>query len=71
MVVVQREALPVFLGELALRVEGGEADGAGLLPGAGVLVVGGVEQVHRLAGEEVAVLPSFGHAPHDRGHPAA
>ena len=34
-------------------------------------MVGGVEQVHRLAGEEETVLPAFGHAPHHRGNPAA
>ena len=70
-VVVQGEAFPEVLGQFALGVEGGQARGAGLLPGAGVPVVVDVEQVHGLAGQEEAVLASFGHAPHYRGHPAA
>ena len=71
MVVVQGEPLPVILGQFALRVEGGQPCGPGLLPGRGMLVAGDVEQVHRLSGQEPAVLASFGHAPHHRGHPAA
>ena len=70
-VVVQGEPLLEVLGQLPFRMKGGQARGAGLLPGAGVPVVGGVEQVHGLAGEEKAVLPALGHAPHYRGHPAA
>ena len=66
MVVVQGEALPEVSWQLALRVKGGQARGAGLFPGAGVLVVGDVQQVHGLAGEEEAVLASFCHAPHYR-----
>ena len=71
MVVVQGEPFPEIGRQFTLRVEGGQAGGAGLLPGAGVLVVVDVEQVHGLAGEEEAVLASFGHAPHYRGYPAA
>ncbi len=41
------------------------------LPGRGVLVVGDVEQVHGPAGQEPAVLASFGHAPHHGGNPVA
>ena len=70
-VVVQGEPLPVVLGQFPLGVEAGQAGGAGLLPGAGVLVVIHVQKVHGLAGEEETVLASFGHAPHDRLHPAA
>ena len=70
-VVTQGETLLEFLRQFALRVEGRQSGGAGLLPGAGVLVAGDVERVHRLVGEEEAVLAAFGHAPHHRGHPAA
>ena len=71
MVVVQGEPLPVVLGQFALGVKGGPPGGSCLLPGRGVLVVGDVEQVHGPAGQEPAVLASFGHAPHHRGDPAA
>ena len=71
MVVVQGEPLPVVLGQLPLRVEGGQACGSCLLPGSGMLVFGDVEQVHRPAGQEPAVLPALGHAPHHRRNPAA
>ena len=70
-VVVQGEALPVFRRQLALRVEPGQGGGPGLLPGAGVPVAGGVEQVHGLPGQEPAVLPALGHAPHHRFNPAS
>ena len=70
-VVVQGEPLPEVVGHLALWVKGGQAGGAGLLPGAGMLVVGDVERFHSLAGEEEAVLASFGHTPHDGLNPAA
>ena len=70
MVVVQGEPLPVVLGQFALRVEGGPSGGPSLLPGRRVLVVGDVEQVHGPAGQEPAVLPALGHAPHHRGDPA-
>ena len=63
MVVVQGEPFPVVLGQFPLRVEGGLPGGPGLLPGRRVLVAGDVEQVHRPAGQEPAVLASFGHAP--------
>ena len=66
MVVVQGKPLLKIPGQFALRVKLGQPFGAGLLPGAGVLVVVGVQQVHRLAGEEEAVLASLGHAPHHR-----
>ena len=70
-VVVQGETLPEVLGQFALGVEGGQARGAGLLPGAGVPVIVDVEQLHGLAAQEEAVLASFGHASHYRGYPAA
>ena len=63
MVVVQGEPLLEVLWQFPLGVKPGQPFGAGLLPGAGVLVAGLVEQLHRLAGEEEAVLASFGHAP--------
>ena len=71
MVVVQGEPLLVVLGQFPLGVEGGQPCGPGLLPRSGVLVVGDVEQVHGQAGQEPAVLASFGHAPHHRCHPTA
>ena len=71
MVVVQGEPLPVVLGQFPIGVEGGQACGAGLLPGGGVLVAGDVEQVHGPSGQEPAVLPAFGHAPHHGLDPAA
>ena len=70
-VVVQGEPLPVVLGQFPFWMKSSLACGPGLLPGRGMLMVGGVEQVNRLAGEEEAVLASFGHAPYHRFHPAA
>ena len=49
-VVVQGEPLLKVLGQFALGVEGGQPRGASLLPGAGVPVVVGIEQLHGLAG---------------------
>ena len=69
-VVVQGETFREVSGQFPLRVELGQPGGAGLLPGAGVLVTGDVERVHGLAGEEPAVLAPLGHAPAHRGHPA-
>ena len=69
-VVVQGETLPVVLGQFPLRVELGLSFGPGFLPGAGVLVACVVEQVHRLAGQEEAMVASLGHAPHHRGRPS-
>ena len=63
MVVVENKLFLEVLGQFTLRVKGRQAGGAGLLPGRGVLVVGGVEQVRGPAGQEPAVLASFGHAP--------
>ena len=71
MVVVQGEPLPVVLGQFPIGVEGGQACGAGLLPGGGVLVAGDVEQVHGPSGQEPAALPPLGHAPHHGLDPAA
>ena len=71
MVVVQGEPFSVVLGQLPLGVEGGQPGGSRLPPGRRMLVVGDVEQVHGLAGQEPAVLASLGHAPHHRGDPAA
>ena len=71
MVMVQGEPLPVVLGQFALGVEGGQPRGSCFLPGGGMLVVGDVEQVHGPAGQEPAVLPALGHAPHHRGDPTA
>ena len=71
MVVVQGEAFPVFRWKFPLGMELGQPGGAGLLPGAGVPVVGDVEGVHGLAGQEPAVLPALGHAPHHGFNPAA
>ena len=45
--------------------------GPRFLLGRRMLVVGDVEQVHGPAGQEPAVLPALGHAPHHRGNPAA
>ncbi len=64
MVVVQGEPFLEVGGQFPFGMEGGQSAGAGLLPGAGVPVVGGVQQVHRLARQKEAVLASFGHAPH-------
>ena len=69
--VVQGEPLPVILGQLTLGMEGGKLRCPGLLSGRGMLVICDVEQVHGLPSQEPAVLPSFGHAPHHRGDPAA
>ena len=71
MVVVQGEPVPVVLGQFPLGVEGGQPCGSCLFSGRGVLVVGDVEQVNGPAGQEPAVLASFGHAPHQRCNPAA
>ena len=71
MVVVQGEPLPVVLGRFPLGVECGQACGSCFLPGGRMQVVGDVEQVHGPAGQEPAVLPALGHAPHHRGDPAA
>ena len=69
-VVVEGELFREVPGQLALRVELGQSCGAGLLPGAGVLVVGNVERVYGLAGQEPSVLALLGHAPAHRGDPA-
>ena len=69
-IVVQGEPLREVRRKFALGMELGQPGGAGLLPGAGVLVAGCVEGVHGLAGQEPAVLPALGHAPHHRLHPA-
>ena len=66
MVVVQGEALPEVLRQFPRRMEGGQSDGPGHLPGSGVLVVADVKQAHRLAGQEPAALPPLGHAPRHR-----
>ena len=71
MVGVQGETLPVVLGHFPFRVEGGHPGGSCFLSGGEMLVAGDVEQVHGPAGQEPAVLPAFGHAPHQRGDPAA
>ena len=68
---VQGETLLVLLRQLPVRAESGLTGGSGFFPGAGMLVVGGVQQVHGLASEEPSVLTPLGHAPHHRGHPAA
>ena len=70
-VVVQGEAFGEVRRQFPLRVELGQPGGAGLLPGAGVPVVSYVECVHGLAGQEPAVLPALGHAPHHGLDPAA
>ena len=70
-VVVQGEAFGEVRRQFPLRVEVGQPGGAGLLPGRRMLVVGDVEQVHGPAGQEPAVLPALGHAPHHGLHPAA
>ena len=49
---VQGELFREVPGQLALRVELGQSCSAGFLSGAGVLVVGGVERVYGLAGQE-------------------
>ena len=69
-VVVQGEPFPVVPGQFTLGVKGSQPRSPCLLPGRGMLMVGDVEQVHRLAGQEPAVLASFGHAPHHRRNPA-
>ena len=69
-VVVQGESLPEVRRQLPLGVEPGQPLGADLLPGAGVPVAGGVERLHRFAGQEPAAPAPLGHAPHHRLHPA-
>ena len=70
-VVVQGEPLPVVLRQFPLGVESGLPCGPCFFPGRRMLVVGDVEQVHGPAGQEPAVLPPLGHAPHHRGNPTA
>ena len=71
MVVVQGETFLEVLGKFALRVKGRQPCGPGLLPGAGMVVVGDVQRIYGLACEEPAMLPALGHASHRRGDPAA
>ena len=70
-VVVQGEPFREVRWQFPLGVKLGPAGGAGLLPGAGVPVVGHVERIHGLPGQEPAALAPFGHAPQHELQPAA